>query len=272
MLDTLREKLTVKKRRPLGAVTELGWRARTGATGPGPNDRTRVPVAPGYPVVDGPHYLDVLEALHPIRRPDWYLEIGTCFGASLIRCPGKFVAIDPTFQFDQFGMGQAGQGHLFQQTSDDFFASGFLARNGIAPDLGFLDGMHLAEYLARDFAAFEAAAAPGAMAVLHDCLPQNPVMEARDWDPATRWWTGDVWKVLAGLIETRPDLRITVLDCYPTGLVLVEGLAPGQDHAPLHDFVARHAGTRLSEYGPDRYFGAFEIESAFTYIQRAKAA
>jgi len=41
-----------------------------------------------------------------------------------------------------------------------------------------------------------------------------------------RWWTGDVWKVLPVLKQYRKDLSITLLDCAPTGLVLVSNLNP----------------------------------------------
>jgi hypothetical protein len=39
-------------------------------------------------------------------------------------------------------------------------------------------------------------------------------------------WTGDVWKAVFVLLRYRPDLRLTVIDARPSGLVLVEGLDP----------------------------------------------
>ena len=42
-----------------------------------------------------------------------------------------------------------------------------------------------------------------------------------------RWaWTGDVWKILYAFKLFRPDLRVSILDCPPTGLVAVRGLDP----------------------------------------------
>lgn len=248
---------------PLGAVTEIGHRA--GAAGYVPETREE-----GYPLIDGPHYLDVLGALHEILAPEWYLEIGTNRGESLRRAPGSFVAVDPDFIFDSFRMEQRGAGHFFQQTSDDFFASDFLERTGIRPDLGFLDGLHLFEFLLRDVMNFERAAAPGAMAVLHDCLPFNRLMTERDWDQQkTRFWTGDVWKTLAILMRHRPDLTIDVLDAYPTGLVLIRGLNPSDTHltSVYDDVVEEFRSIDLPTYGLDTYFGQFTIQSSFAAVQ-----
>jgi hypothetical protein len=176
---------------------------------------------PGFPTVDGPHYYDVLAALHDFVTPEWYFEIGTNRGGSLEVCPGKFIAVDPQLILTNFSMKDRPEGHFFQITSDGFFDLGFLEGLGIRPELGFLDGMHRFEFLLRDFMNFEKRSAPGAIAILHDCLPFTAAMTARDWDPKkTRQWTGDVWKTLAILLKHRPDLQIDVLDAYPTGLVI----------------------------------------------------
>lgn len=57
-------------------------------------------------------------------------------------------------------MGEKPALHLFQATSDDFFASDFLRRDGIRLGLSFLDGMHLYEFLLRDVMNTEAASDP----------------------------------------------------------------------------------------------------------------
>jgi hypothetical protein len=69
--------------------------------------------------------------------------------------------------------------------------------------------------------------------VLHDAVPINFEMSERDHQPDRRrdkiyktYWTGDVWRVLPVLARERPDLRIQILDCPPTGLVLVSNLNP----------------------------------------------
>jgi hypothetical protein len=122
---------------------------------------------------------------------------------------------------------------MFQMQSDTFFEMyDPVAVLGGPIDLAFLDGMHLFEYLLRDFIHTERACHAGSMVVLHDCVPIDPFMATRDSeDKAIRnksrqplWWTGDVWKVVAILQHYRPDLVITLFDAPPTGLVVVTHL------------------------------------------------
>lgn len=257
----------------MGHVAALGHRA-------GQSDQ-RLPqelidlIEPDFSLVDGPHYLDVLADLHKALKPEWYLEIGTNRGRSLVHCLGNFVAVDPKFVFENFAMKSMAEGHFLQSTSDDFFASGFLERNEIRPDLGFLDGLHLFEFLLRDFMNFERRASSGAMAILHDCLPYNNSMEARDWDQAlTKSWSGDVWKTLVILQDHRPDLKIQVLDAFPTGLVMVSGLDPENrvlDKA-YDDIVAQYSDVRLRDFGVTEFFDRFEIESSYHYLKKLHSA
>lgn len=119
------------------------------------------------------------------------------------------------------------EAHLFRATSDDFFPSDALARLGRKVDFAFLDSMHLFEFLLRDFIGVERGALPGAVVTMRDVVPLNGLMALRDWDfTKTTAWTGDVWKLLPILRKYRPDLRVKVLDCAPTGLALVHGLDP----------------------------------------------
>lgn len=253
------------RRKVLGRLEVLGARAG------GP---VLAPEAGAFHQNDGPHYLDVLAALHGVLAPQWYLEIGTRSGRSLALAQGNFVAIDPEFGSFAPPLRTGTRGHFFAQTSDDFFAGGFLAREGIRPDLGFLDGMHLSEFLMRDLMHFERAARPGAVAVLHDCLPCTHAMETRD--PAAvaqgKPWTGDVWKVLWWLVAHRPDLRVQVLDAWPTGLVVIEGLDPANTVLPdsYDRFVAELGDVRLTDFGVTRFFDAFPIQSAFRYVEGLK--
>jgi hypothetical protein len=101
-------------------------------------------------------------------------------------------------------------------------------------ELAFLDGMHLFEYLLRDFINTERCCGPGSLIVLHDCIPLDLPMTVRDAaDAATRsrsrypqWWTEDVWKLVRVLQLYRPDLAIEAFNAPPTGLVLVGNLDP----------------------------------------------
>lgn len=271
MLFSLRRKKRDKpgKRRVRGELAPLGWRARPGAAGPTPEERAFAVGAPDYPVVDGPHYIDVLDQLHRRLKPTWYLEIGAFTGLSLSVTRGAYVAVDPMFRLGA-PPPIPGQAHLMQMTSADFFASGFLARNAIRPDLAFLDGLHLFEALLDDFIAAERHAAEGGMIVLHDCLPSRDEMTARTWDEAkVRFWTGDVWKVIVILRALRPDLRITILDAWPTGLALIDRLDPANTTlAEARDAqVAALRDVSLRAYGLERFFGALDIRSSHAHVQ-----
>lgn len=259
------------RRLMMEAMLPLGHRA-------GNNDdeewvRTALRTAPGYPLIDGPNYLDVLSAMHRIDKPDWYLEIGTETGRSLSLCPGNFVSIDPEYKLEPYSYMHGTKGFFFQQTSDDFFDSGFLARNDIQPSLGFLDGLHWVEFLLRDFLNFEKQAAPGAVAILHDCLPSNPIMAIRDHPAAMAQgglWAGDVWKTLMILIKARPDLTFDVIDAYPTGLAVISGLNPDADQK--RDAVEAEAealkDVEIEDFGIDAYYSHFEIQSGYEFIKQ----
>jgi hypothetical protein len=120
----------------------------------------------------------------------------------------------------------ASNAEIFAMTSDDFFAKcdvrEVLGSRDL--DLAFIDGMHLFEYVVRDFANVERCATPDTVVVLHDCLPIDAPSAARD--RTTALWTGDVWKAVLVLRRYRPDLRLTVIDAPPSGLVIVRGLDP----------------------------------------------
>jgi hypothetical protein len=205
--------------------------------------------AAGIPAMDGRRYLGLLRRLHERLAPRWYLEIGTFQGRSLELARCSYVAVDPGFRISRPVIPPEGTAmHLFQQTSDDFFASGFLDRNGIRIDLAFLDGMHLFEYLLRDFIHTERAMAPGGVVALHDCCPTTEEMTAREMQPGA--WTGDVWKTLLILLRHRPDLEILVTTAAPTGLVVIRGLDPGNDTLgrAYDDIVAEFSRLGLADF------------------------
>lgn len=215
---------------------------------------------PGFRQAGGLPYFDFLSALHETLTPAWYLEIGTQKGRSLARARCPSIAIDPEFMIEGNVAGLLPEVHFFQQPSDDFFASGFLRRNGIVIDLAFLDGMHLFEYLLRDFINCERHASPGAIFALHDCLPWNANMAERDRALADfNAWTGDVWKILPILRAFRPDLVVTVADCAPTGLVLVANLDSAS--TVLADsyeaIVAEMTPVTIDGFGAERLFDEF---------------
>lgn len=257
------------RRKPTGEVTALGWRARDDATGPGPDDRGIGDL--DHPVIDGPHYIDVLKGLHIRHDPNWYFEIGSFTGKSLDVVSCDFVSVDPEFRLRKPYANAHRRAHFMQMTSDEFFEEGFLVKNAIKPDLSFLDGMHLFEYLLRDFINTERLSPRDGTIVLHDCTPSNPLMEARTWDAKqTDYWTGDVWKTLLILLEERPDLRIAVLDAWPTGLAVIHNLDPNNTvlSDAYDELVDKYKSLTLNEFGIENFFSRFPILSSFRYLNR----
>jgi len=212
----------------------------------------------------GMPYYRFLSALHETCLFDWYLEVGCRAGKSFAPVRSKTIAVDPFFQAEVNIIGKKPALHVFQQASDDFFASGFLARNGIRLGLAFLDGMHLFEFLLRDFINTEAAMAPGGVILLHDCVPSGTGMTTRDLDNLPkRAWTGDVWKLIPILQAWRPDLQVTVLDCQPTGLVAIGGLDPENRvlAANYERIVGDFSDMTIAAFGVERFFASFQMAS-----------
>ena len=203
----------------------------------------------------GPPYREVLRRLHARLRPEVYLEIGVEHGTSLQLATHSRVVIgvDPTPK--QMPRELSPQTRLFQMTSDDFFArhsqSAVLGEAHV--DLAFVDGMHLFEFALRDFHNVERWCAPGSLLVLHDCLPAHGVAALRE--RRTSFWVGDTWKALEYLIEQRPDLRVAVIPCYPSGLVVVQtprAEAESARPAALEAFCTGYAATPYP-YAPGRW-------------------
>lgn len=215
----------------------------------------------------GLYYYRFMAQLHEQLLFDWYMEVGCRAGASFAPVRSKTIAVDPYFRAKINIIGGKPELHVFQAKSDDFFAGAFLEKNGILLGASFLDGMHLYEFLLRDFMNTEANSDPNGVIMLHDCVPYDVGMTTRDLDNLPRRaWTGDVWKLIPILQRWRPDLKLTVLDCRPTGLVCVSNLAPG--NRVLQDsydqIIAEFAAVEIEDYGVERFFASFEMAVAAT--------
>ncbi|MDP3339989.1 class I SAM-dependent methyltransferase [Frigidibacter sp.] len=233
----------------------------------GVTDRDRVE----FGRATGPHYVGVLHEIHATHVFDWYLEVGCRTGRSFAPICSPTVAVDPFFRLAEGVMGPKRELHLFQQTSDEFFASAAPARLGARFGFAFLDGMHLFEYLLRDLIGTERCLAPGGVIALHDCYPFGRAMTTREVSAAPAGaWTGDVWKLLPILTEHRPDLRVTVLDCAPTGLVMIEGGDPA--NRVLSDaydaILARWHDVTIEEYSIARFRDDFPLVAPASFTGR----
>jgi hypothetical protein len=173
----------------------------------------------------GDDYIEVLAAVHERLRPRVYLEIGVSQGASLrLARPPTFAAgVDPRPHLCHTC---AAETEVFVETSDAFFAA-YDSRPRLAGrcvDLAFLDGLHSFEQTLRDFINVERRAAPGALVLIHDCLPSDAAAAARE--PRSFFWAGDVWKLIPILATWRPDLELTAIGAWPTGLLAIRRLDP----------------------------------------------
>ncbi len=185
----------------------------------------------------GIHYLDFMSQVSAICAPKSYFEIGTNTGASLRKWSCDAVCVDPDFMIDTDVVGSKQRLFAYQTSSDDFFARFDLLQHfpqGV--DIAFLDGLHLCEFLLRDFMNTERACHGQSLVLMHDCLPLNARMAERVYrvgdpgeGPLWAGWTGDVWRVLFALKKYRPDLSVSCLDCPPTGLVVIHNLNPKSD-------------------------------------------
>ena len=202
-------------------TAEVALRRRAVAALAGTRYQPPDPFATFAPPTHSRHQL--LAGLHQRVRPEAYLEIGIWLGdsLSLARCPA--VGIDPEFKITRELHGTV---HLERTTSDEFFARAdpLAALGGRPVDLALIDGMHLAEFALRDFINLERHMSPTGVVVFDDMLPRNPLEAARD--RRTKFWTGDVYKVVGILRERRPDLVVLPVNARPTGMLVVLGLDP----------------------------------------------
>lgn len=166
-------------------------------------------------------YLRLLDDLHAALIPRCYLEIGVRFGHSLKLARGPAIGVDPAPAIRE---DLPVTTRVFTQSSDEFFESTVRAALPAQVDFAFIDGLHLCEAALRDFMNIERLAAPGALVVIDDILPNRPIQASRD--RRTRVWTGDVWKLLPVLRRYRPDLVLVLLDTCPSGCLLIGGLEP----------------------------------------------
>ncbi|MEM9011020.1 MAG: glycosyltransferase [Pseudomonadota bacterium] len=172
-------------------------------------------------------YLRCLRQVHHAVCPERYLEIGVDGGASLSLADCPSVGIDPAYVITR---PLTAPTRLFRQTSDAFFADeGRCAELfGDGLDLAFIDGMHLAEFVLRDFIATERWMRPGGVVMFDDVLPEQ--MEMLDRERRFAAWCGDVYKIVPILRRHRPDLQVNVFETfigpYRKGLAVISGLDP----------------------------------------------
>ncbi|MFZ2106736.1 MAG: class I SAM-dependent methyltransferase [Roseiarcus sp.] len=192
-------------------------------------------------------YERLLANIHNRLRPRTYLEIGTRNGGSLKLARCASIAIDPAFNIRIDILNGKPACFLYQCTSDEYFERhSARATLGAAVDFAFLDGMHLFEFLLRDFMNVERQCDRNSVVAFHDCIPTDSFVARRDYSDHTfvkrskrpdTFWAGDVWKAIGVLKKYRPDLTLHAFGAPPTGLVIATHL----------DNASSVLGTRFDE-------------------------
>jgi hypothetical protein len=178
----------------------------------------------------GDVYYEMLSHIHAHLRPRTYLEIGIARGESLQRVLPEtdVIGIDPQPLLPE---GPGPRQRIVSTTSDEFFAHyDVRAEFGGRPiDMAFIDGMHRFEFALRDFINVERYCAPHSVILMHDCYPLDARTSQRE--QRTRFWSGDIWRLLLLLREQRPDLTVRTIAAPATGLGIV--LNPNPDSRVL---------------------------------------
>ena len=182
-------------------------------------------LAPRRPAtLAGEDYRQLLARIHAALRPRTYIEIGIKDGASLrLASAGtRAIGVDPE---PRVRGALPGNVSVVAKTSDDFFAQHDVqAELGGPVELAFIDGMHLFEFVLRDFINLERHCTAHSTILIHDCYPLDEASSARSRSTAV--WTGDVWRALLALRAERPDLAIATLATPPSGLAVIRNLDP----------------------------------------------
>jgi hypothetical protein len=145
--------------------------------------------------------LNFLAQRYNLKR---YLEIGVQNPANnfnKIWCPYK-LSVDPDPE----------AGASFVMTSDDFFrhSSSKTTEGEVVFDLVFIDGLHHADQVRRDFFHSTKILSRNGFIVLHDC---NPDMEEHTHVPRdSKIWFGDVYK-FAAQFSGNPYFKTVDIDC-----------------------------------------------------------
>lgn len=140
-----------------------------------------------YKGLIAPQRTDLLNFLAEKHNLQRYLEIGVQvpeLNFDKIKCPVRY-GVDP----------DPNAHATFLMTSDEAFNAGF--RNKF--DLIFIDGLHTAEQVKKDFENALKILSPNGFIVLHDC---NPLKEEHTIVPRptkTGHWNGSCYKFAAGL-------------------------------------------------------------------------
>ena len=166
-------------------------------------------------------YKTFIPKLHEIVRPSTYFEIGTRLGYSLSVCNSETkISVDPKYAPSDFEFNIENLNH-FKTTSDEFFEKEDLTLllDNKKLDLAYIDGMHLIEFVLRDFINIEKHSSRNSIIMVDDVFPPDPSYSVRKATGGQ--WTGVVWKIIPILQKYRKDLLLIPAKSEPTGCLIV---------------------------------------------------
>jgi hypothetical protein len=173
----------------------------------------------------GEDYFQILARIHEYLKPSNYLEIGIDEGRSfeIVRPETLALGVDPN---PRPRNPLTSNQRVFAQTSDDFFKQCDVVSElgGKTLDLAFIDGLHHLEFALRDFINVEEYCSPDSIVLIHDVYPIDAMSASRE--RLSRFWSGDIWRLILILKKYRPDLTVNVIGARPTGLGIVQNLDP----------------------------------------------
>lgn len=114
---------------------------------------------------------------------------------------------------DPFPGSEVGGGYYpeinYPISSDEFFHL-IKDHEDIKYDIIFIDGLHHSDQVDKDIANSLQHLTPKGTIVLHDCNP--PEYETQLVPRVSGYWNGDVWKSVATLRHTNPNVTVNVVD------------------------------------------------------------
>ncbi|MGI0501040.1 class I SAM-dependent methyltransferase [Limnospira platensis] len=208
------------------------------------------------------HYKEFLSAIHNRLKPKYYVEIGIRQGAALGLSKAMSIGIDPNFTIN---VEIPSFVKLFRCTSDDFFQNYNLRSefNNQSCQLSFIDGLHLFEYALRDFRNIETYCEPESVVIFDDVRPRNKKEAERKQTGGA--WTGDIWKIYYCLKKYRPDLKLSLLQTQPTGLLLVTNLDSNNRNLwdSYDQIIEEFLSPEFPVYPKEDYFQQFTMPEDF---------
>jgi hypothetical protein len=173
------------------------------------------------PVKSRYHLINHLIEINGFKK---YLEIGVFNGENI-----KNICIEHKDGVDPGAEGGVSEFVNYQMTSDDFFST---LNPYFKYDIIFIDGLHHSDQVDKDIQNSLRHLNDGGFILLHDCNPPEEFLQIVPRQSGL--WNGDVWKSIAKLRCTEPNLEISVVDTDWGIGVITKGIQQTYNKTPLN--------------------------------------